>query len=195
MSATSPKHFGPGFGDTDDVVGQSRSHAVEQPSSLLHRIVATDNSLHLTVARLTLGLVMLPHALQKSVGLFGGHGFSGTYQAFTSNGMPGILVLLLIVGELLGSLSLIFGALTRIGALAIMSIMVGAIAMMHAQYGFFMNWYGSKQGEGFEYHLLAIGLGLVALIAGGGTASIDRLLLKWRKAEGGSVSPALTEAP
>jgi putative oxidoreductase len=195
MSATSPKQFGSSFGDTDDVAGRSRSHAVDQPRSWVHRLVETDNAIHSTIARLALGLVMLPHALQKSVGLFGGQGFNGTYDSFTSNGTPGILVLLLIVGELLGSLSLIFGALTRIGAVAIISIMVGAIAMMHAQHGFFMNWWGSKQGEGFEYHLLAIGLGIVALIAGGGKASVDRLIMKWRTAEGGSVSPALTGTP
>jgi len=193
MSAASPKQFGSGWSDTDDVIGQSRSHAVEQPKSLLHRIVRTDASTYATIARLTLGLVMLPHALQKTVGLFGGHGFGGTYQAFTTGmGMPGILALLVIVGELLGALSLIFGALTRIGAASILAIMVGAIAMAHAQHGFFMNWYGKQGGEGFEYHLLAIGLGVVCLIAGGGKISVDRGLMKWRPAEGGGVSPALT---
>jgi putative oxidoreductase len=35
-----------------------------------------------------------------------------------------------------------------------------------------MNWYGSQKGEGFEYHLLAIGLALIVLIHGGGKASL-----------------------
>ena len=30
------------------------------------------------ILRLTLGLVILPHGAQKLLGLFGGHGFSGT---------------------------------------------------------------------------------------------------------------------
>ena len=39
-----------------------------------------------------------------------------------------------------------------------------------------MNWFGNQQGEGFEYHLLAIGLGLVVVFAGAGKASIDLAL-------------------
>ena len=41
-----------------------------------------------------------------------------------------------------------------------------------------MNWSGTQQGEGFEYHLLALGLGLVVLIKGGGIWSVDKLLVK-----------------
>jgi len=39
-----------------------------------------------------------------------------------------------------------------------------------------MNWSGSGPGEGFEYHLLAIGLGLVVLFKGGGAWSVDRVI-------------------
>jgi putative oxidoreductase len=59
--------------------------------------------------------------------------------------------------------------------------MVGAILTTHIPNGFFMNWTGTQAGEGFEYHLLAIGLALVVMIVGGGAASIDRLLLKRRR--------------
>ena len=48
--------------------------------------------------------------------------------------------------------------LTRVSAAAIAIVMVGAIFAVHVQFGFFMNWFGAKSGEGFEYHLLAIGL-------------------------------------
>jgi putative oxidoreductase len=41
-------------------------------------LLRTDDSLPLLIARLALGLVMLPHGLQKTIGLFGGYGFSGT---------------------------------------------------------------------------------------------------------------------
>jgi putative oxidoreductase len=34
--------------------------------------------------------------------------------------------------------------------------MLGAIGMVHAKVGFFMNWTGKQAGEGFEYHLLAM---------------------------------------
>ena len=48
--------------------------------------------------------------------------------------------------------------MTRVSAAAIAIVMVGAIFAVHVQFGFFMNWFGAKSGEGFEYHLLAIGL-------------------------------------
>jgi putative oxidoreductase len=42
--------------------------------------------------------------------------------------------------------------------------------------GFFMNWAGTQRGEGFEYHLLALGLAIALLIKGGGAFSVDRAL-------------------
>jgi putative oxidoreductase len=54
--------------------------------------------------------------------------------------------------------------------------MVVAILMVHSANGFFMNWFGKQAGEGFEYHLLAIGLALIVLIQGGGAASLDRVI-------------------
>jgi putative oxidoreductase len=54
--------------------------------------------------------------------------------------------------------------------------MAVAILMVHGQNGFFMNWSGSQKGEGFEYHLLTIGVGLVLLVRGGGKWAIDTLI-------------------
>jgi putative oxidoreductase len=44
----------------------------------------------------------------------------------------------------------------------------------------FMNWAGNQKGEGFEYHLLAIALGLLILIKGSGALSVDRFLTEER---------------
>jgi putative oxidoreductase len=60
---------------------------------------------------------------------------------------------------------------------------------VHAKVGFFMNWAGSQKGEGFEYHILALGLSLALLIKGGGAFSIDRALT--RDELGSEASPAL----
>jgi putative oxidoreductase len=140
----------------------------------MHRIVGTDASLAAMIARLTLGIVILPHSAQKVFGWFGGGGFSATYDAFTSQmHIPGPIAALAIVLEFLGAVGLILGAFTRLAALSIIVVMLGAIFTVHQPFGFFMNWYGKQAGEGFEYHLLAIGLGLVAFVAGGGRASID----------------------
>jgi putative oxidoreductase len=181
-------------GDTDDVVGRARTHLVEPGHSLLQRLIGTDARASTAIARLTLGLVMLPHALQKTLGWFGGPGFSGAYEAFTTKmGIPAPLAFLAIFAELFGALALILGVLTRLGAAAIISVMLGAIAIVHLPNGFFMNWSGKQAGEGFEYHLLAIGLAVVCLLAGGGRVSIDRALMRWRPANGGAVSPVLGE--
>ncbi len=42
--------------------------------------------------------------------------------------------------------------------------------------GFFMNWFGNQKGEGFEYHLLAIVIGLAILVKGAGAISIDHAI-------------------
>ena len=85
-----------------------------------------------------------------------------------------VAAVLVILAESLGAIGLIIGFCTRLCALGIAMVMTGAIVMVHWQHGFFMNWFGKQAGEGFEYHILAIGLALVLMIRGGGTLSIDR---------------------
>jgi len=138
--------------------------------SLLH----TNDDVGLFIARLSLGVVILPHGLQKLLGMFGGAGFSGTVDFFVGSGLPSAVAILIIIGESFGALGLILGFLSRLAAFGIMLIMLGAIFMVHIQNGFFMNWFGNQAGEGFEYHLLALGLSLVVLIKGGGKWSFDR---------------------
>lgn len=146
---------------------------------MLKRIIATDNSYAALVARLTLGLVMFPHGAQKALGWFGGYGFSGTMGFFTEQmGIPFVFALLAIAAEFLGALGLITGLLSRVAALGIASVMVVAIATAHWGNGFFMNWYGNQKGEGFEYHLLALGLSIVVMILGSGAHSVDRAIVK-----------------
>ena len=57
--------------------------------------------------------------------------------------------------------------------------MVVAISKVNSENGFFMNWSGTQNGEGFEYHLLAIALAIVVLIKGAGAFSIDEAVA-WR---------------
>ena len=104
------------------------------------------------ILRLTLGLVILPHGAQKLLGLFGGHGFSGTMNFFTGQmGIPVVIAFLVIIGESFGALGLILGFLTRIGAVGISCIMLGAIVLAHTPNGFFMNWSGNQAStDGFD---------------------------------------------
>jgi putative oxidoreductase len=129
------------------------------------------------ILRLTLGLVMFPHGAQKLLGWYGGFGFSGTMGFFTETmHLPWTIALLVIVGEFFGSLGSIAGLLTRFTAASFMVIMLGAITTSHLQNGFFMNWFGKQAGEGYEYHLLVIGISLALLITGAGKWSVDKVI-------------------
>jgi putative oxidoreductase len=140
--------------------------------------ISTSDDLGVLVARVMLSIVFIPHGSQKLLGLFGGYGFTGTMGSFTANGMPAVFAFLVIMAESLGSLALLFGLFGRFMAFGIGMVMVGAIGMVHLPNGFFMNWFGTQKGEGFEYHLLALGLALVVMIKGSGALSADRLLHK-----------------
>lgn len=93
-------------------------------------------------------------------------------------GIPYLVALLVVLAEFLGSIGLIVGALTRIAALGIGSVMLGAILLVHWPNGFFMNWGDNQAGEGFEYHLLALGLALLLFLRGAGALSIDRIITR-----------------
>jgi putative oxidoreductase len=149
---------------------------------LLNMLFKTGPDWSCLVLRVMLGLVMFPHGAQKLLGWFGGPGFSSMMEIFTKGGMPAVIALLVIIGESLGSLGLMIGFLTRFAAGSFIIIMLGAIFIVHWPHGFFMNWFGTQAGEGFEYHLLMIGMSAALLIAGGGKWSVDGVITKtWFK--------------
>ncbi|MEE8493921.1 MAG: DoxX family protein [Nitrospirales bacterium] len=143
----------------------------------MRKLFETEDAWNGLILRVTLGIVMFPHGAQKLLGWYGGHGFAGTIGFFTEQmHIPLIVAFLVIIGESLGSLGLLIGLLTRFAAGSLAVIMLGAIAMVHWPHGFFMNWFGKQTGEGFEYHLLVIGLSLALVITGGGKWSADRVI-------------------
>ncbi|MGH9766037.1 MAG: DoxX family protein [Blastocatellia bacterium] len=148
---------------------------------MFQKLIATNTDIVALILRLTLGGVMFAHGAQKVLGWFGGGGFKATLQGMAEMGLPAAIVILVMIAEFLGSIGLIFGFLTRLSALGILGVMLGAIFMVHQQHGFFMNWMGKQAGEGFEYHLLAIGIAVALLIRGGGAFSIDRALREERR--------------
>jgi putative oxidoreductase len=143
---------------------------------MFRKLFATNNDILPLILRLALGIVIFPHGAQKLLGWFGGGGFSGTMQGMTSMGLPAVIVFLVIIAEFFGSLGLITGFLTRFSAFGITMVMLGAIATVHSKVGFFMNWTGKQAGEGFEYHLLVIGIAIALMIRGGGAFSVDRAI-------------------
>ncbi len=139
-------------------------------------LLQTDNGIVGLILRITLAIVIFPHGAQKVFGWFGGPGFKGTMKYFTDSGIPTVFALLAIAAEFLGSLGLAAGFLTRIAAFGIACVMLVAIATVHGSQGFFMNWYGNQKGEGFEYHLLALGVAIAVIIGGAGSWSLDLAL-------------------
>jgi putative oxidoreductase len=144
-------------------------------ASVLCRVLSTSGGWSGTLARLALALVMFPHGAQKVLGWFGGYGFAGTHGFLTQQiGLPSLLATLVILIEFVAPLLLLAGLGTRLAAAGIGAVMIGAVATVHAPHGFFMNWSGAQAGEGFEYHLLVLGLVAVLLVQGAGRLSLDR---------------------
>ncbi len=137
---------------------------------MLRWLLATDGTIIPLILRLALAVVIFPHGAQKALGWFGGRGFKGTMENFTATGIPAGLALLAIAAEFLGPLGLVLGLLTRVAAFGIACVMLTAIFRVHTPHGFFMNWSGNQKGEGFEYHILAIGIAVALMIRGGGLA-------------------------
>ncbi len=150
---------------------------------MFKKLMATDGGVAGLVLRLTLGIVMLPHGLQKVLGWFGGYGLSGTWGFMTGQEhIPAIFAALAILAESAGALGLIFGLLGRVAAFGVgVEMAVAAFVGGHVGRGFFMNWSGRQSGEGFEFHILMIGIAVAVMILGSGCASLDRAIAGGRK--------------
>ena len=122
---------------------------------------------------------MFAHGAQKFLGWFGGFGFEATMASFTQKmELPWLVAFLVIIGESLGSIALGVGLFTRFMAASYIVIMLGAIATVHWPHGFFMNWLGQQQGEGFEFHLLVITMSAALVIIGGGKWALDSMIAR-----------------
>lgn len=144
---------------------------------MIRKLFQTENDMAGFFLRLLLGIVFLPHGAQKVFGWFGGHGFSATMEAFTVKAhIPAVLAFAAIMAESAGAVALILGFLTRIAAFALAVNMIVCASFNHVKNGFFMNWFGNQQGEGFEYHVLVVAIAIALIIRGAGRWSIDRAL-------------------
>jgi putative oxidoreductase len=141
---------------------------------------ATNYDWALLVVRLAVGIIFVAHGSQKLFGAFGGPGLNAIVQ------MMGGLGYLVSIGEFFGGLGLIFGVLSRFSAASLIVVMLGAIAMVHWQHGFFL---GEKPG--FEFNFALIGLLAAVLIAGPGKLAMGRMLPLPKKRNSDEVIPAL----
>lgn len=144
---------------------------------IIKKVFETDQNKAIAILRVVLGIVLFPHGAQKLLGWFGGYGFNGTMGFLTGTaGLPWLLAFLVIAIEFFGAIALIFGFATRIVAFGVIALFAGIVFTSHLQHGFFMNWAGNQPGEGYEYHLLVIGMALALLVSGAGKWSVDRIL-------------------
>lgn len=86
-------------------------------------------------------------------------------------GMPFLMVLMLGVFEIAASLLILWGGFgpdwaTRIGGLIFTAIMIGAIVMVHAQYGWNSINMGNNGGRGMEFQVLIIAVSLLYVFKG-----------------------------
>lgn len=147
--------------------------------SLLDRLLATEQNQVFLFQRVVLGLVMFPHGAQKLLGWFGGFGFTGTMHFFTETmHIPSPIAFLVIITESIGALALILGLGTRLVALGFVAVMIGAVFTTHLEFGFFMNWFGTQKGEGYEFHLLMCALAIPLVVRGGGIHALDNWVLE-----------------
>ncbi len=106
-----------------------------------------------TVLRVALGLLFLAHAGLKLFVFTP----AGTAQLFGSLGLPPALAYPTILAELAGGLALVVGFYSRVVALALIPILLGAIVTVHGPAGFFFT---NPKG-GWEF----LALWIVALLA------------------------------
>ncbi len=129
------------------------------------------NDYGITVLRVTLGAVFLAHAY------LGGFIFTPTglaaFNASKGIPLPSITAWFVILGHLLGGISLVLGFLTRLGALVHVVILGGALFFVHLDQGFFLHGLAGGSYGGFEYALVLLLASVAILISGGGPLALD----------------------
>jgi len=129
------------------------------------------------VVRIALGVVFFAHGAQKTFGWFGGRGLSATIAGFRQMNIPPAATAIAAFTECFGGLAMIVGFLARPAALGLIVVMLVAVAKVHAQHGFFLNFALTPgKGHGYEFNLVLIAMSLSILIGGAGAFSIDRLI-------------------
>lgn len=131
----------------------------------------------LLIARVGIGAVFVAHGWQKLFTM----GMDTTVSMFDQATIPLPTASAWFTGtvELVGGFALIAGALVPLFGVLLAVIMAGAYAFVHSENGFFLS------NNGYEY-VLALGMGLLALVAAGpGRFSVDHMLLmRFERASG-----------
>ena len=127
------------------------------------------------VLRVSLGVMYIAHSLVLKHFMYT---LPGTAQFFASIGLPAALAYLTFWGELVGGVALVAGIGTRIVALGLIPILLGA-TWVHAGNG----WVFSAANGGWEYPVFLIAASVVAALLGDGRYAASNLF-NTRKLQG-----------
>jgi putative oxidoreductase len=143
---------------------------------MIKALLQTDADYVCAFLRTVAGIIIWPYGMQKRFGWFGGVGVKGTLEEMSVKKIPKFIAYLVIIGQSFGSTALTFGFLGRIAAGGLFIIFTGAL-VVHLPNGWTMNWFGEKNGEGIEYHVILLSLLLAVITKGSGAMSIDLWLM------------------
>lgn len=135
----------------------------------------------ITVLRVTLGGIFLMHGYLAFF-VFTPGGMT-TFNASQGIPFPAVTAWFVIFGHFLGGASLVFGLLTRLGALVHVVIMAGAVYFVHLDQGFFLKGIivdaaaGKAIAGGYEYAFTLLANSIAMLLLGGGPLALDY----WRR--------------
>jgi putative oxidoreductase len=153
-----------------------RKALVDTNGFMIKVLLQTDKDYVFAFLRVIAGVVIWPYGMQKLFGWFSGVGIKGTLEEMAVKKVPTFIAWLVIIGQSFGSTALIFGFLARIAAGGLFIIFTGAL-IFHLPNGWTMNWFGEKNGEGIEYHVILLSLLLAVIVKGSGTMSLDLWLM------------------
>lgn len=115
--------------------------------------------------RLALAAIFIYHGLD----LVGGEGNEMGARWMKGEDVPAAPVQLAVAwGQLIGGIAMALGFLTRLAAVGLIAVMVGAIYRVHWEHGF------DIQKHGYEYNFAIIIMALCLVLSGPGPFAVDR---------------------
>jgi putative oxidoreductase len=119
------------------------------------------------ILRISLGLMFIAHALLKIMAFTP----AGTVGFFASLGVPGWFAYPVMGAELVGGILLVAGIQTRIVAVALVPVLIGAIVLVHGANG----WLYTNENGGWEYSAFLVMASFAQALLGDGACSAGAL--------------------